>query len=165
MRSSLALFLLTLALLAGCTSTSERDTRRVELTRYNTANDLALEGHDPVTYFPEGGGRPMPGDPDRIAVHDGITYRFASEPNRELFLASPERFLPAYGGWCAYAMADGERVSVDPRSFLIQNGKLMLFYDGWFADTRAMWQENGPEELEARADRAWRELVRTTPRR
>jgi YHS domain-containing protein len=116
---------------------------------------LALGGHDPVAYFPEGGAAPRKGNKDLTVEYRGAQYRFASRANRELFLTRPSDFAPAFGGWCAYAMADGERVEVDPKSFLVEDGSLLVFYDGLFADTRKSWLAEGPDELRAKADRAW----------
>jgi YHS domain-containing protein len=116
---------------------------------------LAIGGFDPVAYFPVGGGAPKKGSKDVTATYRGATYRFASAAHRDLFLASPSEFAPAYGGWCAYAMANGERVEVDPESFLIEDGSLLLFFDGLFADTRKSWGKEGPDALRAKADAAW----------
>lgn len=125
----------------------------------NAPADLGLAGFDPVSYFPEGGGRPRRGQPDLEAVHEGVTYRFASEANRKLFLADPAAHAPAYGGWCAWAMVEGQRVEVDPRSYLLQEGRLLLFYDGVFGDTRALWLAGDGRELARRADGEWQELL------
>lgn len=81
---------------------------------------LALQGYDPVAYFPEGGGEPKPGKAGLTVTRHGVTYRFASEAHRELFLENPARYEPAFGGWCAYAMAEGDKVEIDPTSFLIE---------------------------------------------
>lgn len=115
---------------------------------------LALEGYDPVAYFPEGGGSPRKGDAKLELDLEGVRYRFAREEHRAWFQAEPERYRPKYGGWCAYAMADGDRVEVDPKSFLIENGALLVFYDGLFADTRAKWRPRA-SELRPKADRNW----------
>ena len=98
-----------------------------------------------------------------MAEHDGATYRFASAESREAFLTNPAQFAPAYGGWCAWASADGEGalVEVDPKSFLVQGGRLMLFYDGLLADTRKMWLAQDTAELERRADGNWERLEET----
>ena len=97
------------------------------------------------------------------ANHDGATFRFASAEHRDAFVADPARFAPAYGGWCAWAIADGEGalVEVDPESFLIQDGRLLLFYDGWFADTRGMWLAEDTLVLGERADANWQRLSAT----
>jgi YHS domain-containing protein len=115
---------------------------------------LALEGYDPVAYFPEGGGAPLPGDAKLTAELDGAKYRFASEAHRAWFLAEPARYRPKYGGWCAYAMVDGDDVEVDPKSFLIEHGRLLLFYKGLFADTRAKWLPK-TKEFGPKADAQW----------
>ena len=106
---------------------------------------LAIGGFDPVAYFPEGGGKATKGKKKLAAVHRGVTYRFATEANKQLFVATPERFEPRYGGWCAWAMADGkgDKVEVDPESFTVEDGKLYLFYDGLFGNTRKKWKKKG----------------------
>lgn len=116
---------------------------------------LAIEGYDPVAYFPEGGGDPKKGAKTRTVEYRGATYRFASDANRDRFLAMPSHYAPAYGGWCAYAMADDDRVEIDPESFLIEDGSLLLFFDGFFADTRNRWLKEGRDELRGRADGHW----------
>ncbi len=130
-----------------------------DLTHFNLGkNNLALQGHDPVAYFPEGGGKPRMGLESITATHDGVLYRFASEENKQRFEKGPLRFEPQYGGWCAYAMADTDKVEIDPQSFLITDGKLYLFYKSWFADTRAKWQRD-EKRLAEKADKAWNALV------
>lgn len=59
-----------------------------DLTLLHLGTDgLARKGYDPVAYFPEGGGRARKGSPDLAARHAGVLYRFASEANRDRFLA------------------------------------------------------------------------------
>ncbi len=88
----------------------------------------------------------------------GVRYRFANEKNRELFKQEPAAFEPLYGGWCAYAMARGEEVEVDPKSFLVTNGELKLFYKSFFNDTRKKWNKE-PKVLKPRSDAAWKQLT------
>ncbi|QDU66814.1 YHS domain-containing (seleno)protein [Engelhardtia mirabilis] len=128
-----------------------------EAAHFNVGREhLALEGWDPVSYFPEGGGEPVEGSESIETTYRGLIWRFASEDHREQFVADPERFEPAYGGWCAWAMVDGEKVEVDPQSFLIEDGELLLFYDGFWGDTRQMWLDAGPDaHLRDRANREW----------
>lgn len=133
---------------------AERDTKHFSLGK----DKLALEGYDPVAYFPEGGGKPAKGSDRNSATHKGVVYRFASEANKALFLKTPERFEPQYGGWCAYAMAQGEKVEVDPKSFKIADGKLLLFYKSFFDDTREKWNKD-ESALARRADAAWKTIL------
>ena len=140
------------------TSPTAQDARST-ISHYNLGKKgLAIEGHDPVAYFPVGGGEPKKGRSDLAHTHRGVTYHFASEANRKAFIAAPDTFEPAYGGWCAYAMAKNDKVEIDPESFLIEDGKLLLFYDGWFNDTRKSWLKAGSDELRPKADRNWKSI-------
>jgi len=126
-----------------------------DVSQYNLGkHELALEGFDPVAYFPEGGGEALKGLAENELVYEGVRYYFASEKNLELFKKHPARFEPHYGGWCAYAMADGKKVEIDPKSFHVEDGKLFVFYKSFINDTRKKWLRN-PVELERKADKAW----------
>ena len=129
---------------------------------FNLSKDsLAIEGYDPVSYFPEGGGKPTKGKADLVATHLGVKYRFASEANRKLFLADPEHFEPQHGGWCSYAMgAKGEKVEVDPTAFRLTNGQLHLFYVGWLSDTRDDWDDD-TVSLKKKADANWAKTLQS----
>lgn len=131
---------------------------RPALPDYNLEKGLALKGYDPVAYFAEGGGKPAKGKASLEAEHRGVKYRFANEANRDRFLASPGRFEPAYGGWCAYAMSGGDKVEVDPRSFLVDDSQLLVFYKGFLNDTRKKWQKQGSAKLRPKADANWQRL-------
>jgi peroxiredoxin/YHS domain-containing protein len=106
---------------------------------YNVGKSrLAAGGYDVVGYFPEGGGIAQRGEAKFEHVDRGITYRFTSQKHLELFRANPDAYIPAHGGWCSWAMAeDGSKVEVDPKSFLVMDGRLFLFYKGLLNDTRA----------------------------
>ena len=131
---------------------------RPAVKQYNLEKGLALSGYDPVAYFKEGGGKPQKGKKDLTVAHRGVTYRFASAKNKSLFEKDPARFEPAYGGWCAYAMSQGEKVDVDPKSFLIENGRLHVFYKGLFSNTKKKWQKEGGDKLRPKADASWKKI-------
>lgn len=120
---------------------------------------IAIGGYDPVSYHMNGGARR--GASALRARHGDATYLFSSAENRDAFLADPERYAPAFGGWCAWALADGEGslVKIDPDSYLIQDGRLLLFFDGFLADTRAWWLERDALELEGAADGNWARIA------
>jgi hypothetical protein len=126
---------------------------------YDTGTDgLALGGYDPVAYQPEGGGQPRLGDPRWTADHDGRRYRFSSEANRDRFVADPVRYEPQYGGWCAYAVAHGYKFEVDPERYLVEDGRLLLFYGGVFGDARAEFEKEGVAAGVRHADANWASL-------
>ncbi len=89
-----------------------------------TITGLALRGVDPVSYFTS--GAPKDGDIAITAVHNGATYRFVSEENRDLFQKNPAKYLPQYGGFCAFGAAMGVKVDGDPDLWKIVDGKLYL---------------------------------------
>jgi hypothetical protein len=89
-----------------------------------TITGLALRGYDPVAYFTD--GRPVLGDFTITAQHDGATYRFASEDHKERFLKDPAKYLPEYGGFCAFGTAQGVKVDGDPNVWKIVDNKLYL---------------------------------------
>jgi len=128
---------------------------------HNVGTDgLALSGYDPVSYFPEGGGTPAVGEPSLQAEHEGRRYRFASSANRDRFVADPARYEPAYGGWCTYAVANGYKFEVDPESYLIEDGRLLLFYRGMLGDARAELGKEGVTDGVRKADGNWPALAR-----
>ena len=129
--------------------------------RHNLMGEsVGLVGYDPVSYFAEGGGKPEKGLISISMEHDGVTYRFASVDHRALFEKSPAKYLPAYGGWCAWAVAElGKRVDVDPESFEIRTGRLYLFFRDKKLDTRALWRER-PDEMISKSEKNWLELAK-----
>lgn len=117
---------------------------------------VALGGFDPVAYFPEGGGTSAKGFVKRDYKHGGVTYRFASDANLDRFKANPEKYVPAYNGWCAWAMAElNAKVDVEPTSYEVYKGKLYVFYDHEDLNTRALWRED-PAGMVARANANWK---------
>lgn len=121
---------------------------------------LALQGYDPVSYFRDGG--PLAGSDSLTVERDGAIYRFATEANQRDFRESPENYEPAFGGWCAWAMLEGDKVEIDPLSFRIFEGKLLVFYNGFWGDTKEKWQKKAKRDTEAKlfetASTEWAEL-------
>jgi YHS domain-containing protein len=85
---------------------------------------LALRGYDPVAYFED--GKPTPGAPEFSASFGGARYLFASTAHRAAFLANPQKYVPAYGGFCATGTSFGEKVDTDPETGQVVDGRLYL---------------------------------------
>ncbi|MCH6258000.1 hypothetical protein MLD52_15680 [Puniceicoccaceae bacterium K14] len=119
---------------------------------------VALYGFDPVSYFEE---TPKVGNESITFENSGVTYQFSSQANLEKFKTSPEKYEPQFGGWCAYALLDGDLVDVNPERYKIIEGKLYLFYDGIWGNTLKRWnkQANASSErtLVETAHNAWQE--------
>jgi hypothetical protein len=91
------------------------------------------------------------GDPAITAMHDGVTYRFADEAGRAAFLADPSAYLPAFGGYCAYAVANGYTAKIDPEAFTVAGGRLFLNFS---LSVRARWLKDIDANIAA-GDRNW----------
>ena len=135
------------------------------VAQWNVGRDkLAIQGYDPVAYFPEAGAAATKGDEHITAEYEGVVYRFASAAHREEFLANPARYEPAHGGWCSYAMLEGDKVQVDPKSFIVKDGRLFLFYKGFLGDTRAKWLKADHTTEAKTADANWMQISGETAR-
>ena len=74
--------------------------------------------------------------------------------NLELFKANPEKYMPEYGGWCAYGLGDGGYLApVDPTAFKILDDRLFLNYSH---SINKKWLERTDYYIE-RGDKAWEE--------
>lgn len=113
---------------------------------------IANEGYDLVSYFD---GTPQKGSKAFAYSYMDVSYHFSSKVNLEKFKANPTAYLPEYGGFCAYAVAKtGDKVSVNPKTFEIRDGKLYLFYNSWGNNTLNKWLKD-PEALKEQADANW----------
>jgi len=120
-------------------------------------SSLALQGYDAVSYFSE---KPLKGQKAISTTYKGITYLFSSSKNLATFNASPEKYEPAYGGWCAYAMgAKGEKVEVDAENFKIIKGKNYLFYKNFFSNTIDDWNKD-EAALFGKAEANWKKIYK-----
>ena len=54
---------------------------------------------------------------------------------------------------------NGEKVSINPKTFKIVDGKLYLFYNKLFTNTLIPWNED-EDNLKGNADDFWKELIR-----
>ena len=121
--------------------------------------NVGVEGYDPVSYWPEGGGKPKQGTIKLTYDFGGVSYRFANEKNLETFKTDPNRFLPQYGGYCAWAIgAINQRVDVNPNHFVIRDGKLYLFFSDANITTRDMWKKDTVALIE-KGDVAYAKLL------
>ena len=118
----------------------------------NAEDGVAVRGTDVVAYFTE--RRAIAGSP--AFTHDwrGATWRFASAANRDLFAADPDRYAPAYGGFCAFAVSEGYTAPIDPQAWRIVDGRLFLNYD---QAIKRRWERDIPGRV-ARADANWPRL-------
>jgi YHS domain-containing protein len=123
---------------------------------YNTQKGYAAEGYDVVAYFDT---IAIKGDKHFKTMYDAVQYKFASQEHLNTFLKNPKAYIPQYGGYCAYAIAvDSKKISINPKTFEIRDGKLYLFYNAWGTNTLKLWQKENVKGLQEKADKYWEAL-------
>ena len=130
---------------------------RAYLHGYNLpSSGVALEGYCPVAYFAV--DKAVRGVPEHASTHEGVSYWFVNAEAKDAFDASPEKFLPAYGGWCAFGMAVSDKFPVDPTRFKIEKGRLLLFLKNSGVDALELWNKGDRTELLRKADAHWKKV-------
>lgn len=129
--------------------------------QYVDPTGFASSGHDVVAYFdleqgPVGSEQPpaVAGRADITAEYNGATFAFATEANRDRFLADPEAFTPQYDGHCAYGVAQGGKVPGNPDLWRIIDDKLYLNITETVV---GFWEEDIPGNL-AQSETNWKGL-------
>jgi YHS domain-containing protein len=124
---------------------------------YNTKKGYVAAGFDVVSYFVD--QKPIEGKKKHQTTHDGAKFKFSSDKNLKLFIENPEKYIPQYGGYCAYAVAAKKtKMYIDPDAYEIRDGKLYLFYNSWLSNKLTDWQEGNTKELQKKGDTNWKEL-------
>lgn len=148
--------LVVLALTALAEPDADRTASRAYLHSYNLpSSGVAIEGYSPVSYFE---GRAERGNPRFAVEHDGVTYHLTDAKQAQVFRRSPERYVPAFGGWCAFGMAESDKFPVDPTNFLIVQDRIFLFLRNEGIDARELWKKGEPEDLLAKAVAHWKKV-------
>ena len=112
-------------------------------------SNLAADGYDVVAYFEL--GEPVKGSSEHELTHKGVVWRFASAENLSKFEADPAAYAPQYGGYCAWATAQGYTARGNPKFWRIVDGKLYLNYS---AGVQRKWEKDIPGFI-AMADANW----------
>lgn len=108
----------------------------------------ALQGYDTVAYFTENDA--VKGSDEFTTEYMGAEWKFASQENLDKFLADPEAYAPQYGGYCAWAVSQGNTAKGDARVWHIHEGKLYLNVNRgiqrrWLADKEAFIEQANNE--------------------
>ncbi|MDG1529064.1 MAG: YHS domain-containing (seleno)protein [Polaribacter sp.] len=124
---------------------------------YNTKKGFVAEGYDVVSYFTN--KKPLEGNKNLQTTFDGVKFKFSSAKNLELFKENPKKYVPQYGGYCAYAVvAKKTKMYIDAEAYEIRDGKLYLFYSSWINNKLDDWQEGNTKELQVKGDANWEKL-------
>lgn len=122
---------------------------KADIINQSFLSGVAIEGYDPVAYFTD--GKPVEGSSDHSYDWMGAEWHFANADNLEKFKAEPEKYAPAYGGYCAWAVSQGYTAEIDPEAWKIVDGQLYLNYN---KDIQTRWAKDIPGNIE-KADRNW----------
>jgi len=132
---------------------AERESRAY-LHSYNLpGSGVAIEGYCPVAYF--AANKAVRGKPEHASTFNDVTYYFVNADAKNAFDKDPERYIPAYGGWCAFGMSVQDKFPIDPYNFKIINGKLNLFLKNKNVDARALWNKGAETDLMRKAAAHW----------
>lgn len=115
--------------------------------------DLAIQGYDPVAYFED--HKPVKGLESISFKYQSAVYQFASKAHLNAFKKDPEKYLPQYGGFCAYGVSRGYTVGIDPEAWSIVDGKLYLNYS---LKVQKTWNEDQLGYIK-KADLNWPGIV------
>ncbi len=135
-------------------------TDAIGLYNVRPTKPIAARGYDVVAYHRSNAA--VKGVDHLTLEYQGITYRFSTEDNLKSFEVNPRAYMPAHGGWCSSAMAFGRKVDIDPENFIVDGGRLFLFYKGIRGDAKKDWLENQPQWLND-ADSEWEKLSGEKP--
>ena len=109
----------------------------------------AIKGYDTVAYFKV--NKAVKGSKKFSHEWSGATWLFSSQANLDAFKASPTKYAPQYGGFCAYGMAKNSEVGIAPDAFEIVDGKLYLNYN---ASIQRQWSDSKASYIQ-QADAVW----------
>ena len=117
---------------------------------------VGVGGYDLVSYHT--GKKPLPGNGNHVVKHNGVNYLFSSADNAKQFSKNKEKYLPAYGGYCAYGVAVGKKFIADPTVWEVVKGKLYLNLDN---SIKSSWAKDIPGNIQS-ADEEW-PSIKDTP--
>lgn len=110
---------------------------------------IAIHGTDPVAYFTD--ARPVAGSMGHALAWRGAKWVFANEDNMRAFEANPTAYAPRFGGYCAYAAAEGAVATSVPEAWTIWQDRLYLNFS---TGVRDLWRKDIPGYV-AKAEANW----------
>lgn len=115
-------------------------------------DNAAIGGYDVVSYFKD--GRPVKGSPEFSVMYKGANWLFSNQTNADLFKATPEKYEPQYGGYCAFGCSRGYKAKTSPDAWTIVEGKLYLNYNTVVRET---WNKDQHAYIK-KADANWTDI-------
>jgi len=113
------------------------------------ANGKAIDGYDPVAFFTM--SKPVMGRDSLMLQWNGAAWYFANRADLEAFKATPEKYAPQYGGYCAYGTAQGHKAPTQVDTWSVVDGKLYFNYN---QKVKTAWVKDQPAMIK-KADEVW----------
>jgi len=117
----------------------------------------AVQGYDVVSY--QTAKRPVRGNGNFVAVHNDAVYLFSSAENQKIFEGNPEKYTPAFNGYCAFGVSVGKKFIGDPEVWRVVDGKLYLNLD---TGIQSEWLKDVPGRIKT-ANGKWRKIKDKNP--
>ncbi len=123
-------------------------------------SNIALEGYSPVSYLDL--ELAQMGNKAYKSEHKKVVYYFTSADQKATFDKNPEKYVPQYGGYCAFGCYAGAKFRVNPNKFIVEDGKYYLYLTNVELDAKQLWlAENNHSKLKSVADKNWKKLSKT----
>nr|WP_321233614.1 YHS domain-containing (seleno)protein [uncultured Psychroserpens sp.] len=123
-------------------------------------SNIALQGYSPVSYLDL--KLAQQGSKNFKSEYQKVVYYFTSEAQKTTFDKNPTRYLPQYGGFCAFGTYAGAKFRVDPNKFIVKDDKYYLYLNNVELDAKQLWlAENNHGKLKSVADKNWSKLSKT----
>jgi hypothetical protein len=133
----------------GCASNPANLSQEKAVPAIDASAGAGLAGYDAVAYFTD--HKPVRGSDAYTRQWQGVTWKFGSAEHRDVFAADPERYAPQYGGYCAYAVANGTTAHGDPLQWAVVNERLFVNNN---ALAKLLWDRDRPGNIKA-GDENW----------
>jgi len=123
-------------------------------------SNIALQGYSPVSYLDL--GIAQKGVKQFKSKHQNVIYYFTDAKQKATFDRNPNKYLPQYGGFCAFGVYAGAKFRPDPNKFIVKDGKYFLFLYNLELDAQQLWlAEKNHSKLVKKANVNWQKLKQT----
>ena len=123
-------------------------------------SNIALQGYSPVSYLDL--GLAQKGVKEFKSEYQKINYYFTSTEQKAAFDKNPGKYLPEYGGFCAFGIYAGAKFRANPNKFIVKDGKYFLYLYNLELDAQQLWMnEKNHTALVKGANKNWKNLSTT----
>ncbi len=110
---------------------------------------IAIKGYDVVAFFTE--HKPVMGFDSLQLQNNNAIWYFSTKQNLDSFKANPDKYIPQYGGYCAFGTAQGHKAPTMAETWTIDGDKLYFNYN---LKVKELWDKDRPNLIK-KADENW----------